>query len=145
MHDLENLLCFVGDFYGQLNKLSTCFAFLLHSTSTLPCSTVSMDSPDWFNNCFVRVHEFFISVTTLLWNHDKVLTKIDLHSCPILPVVVFVDAENCIVCILASVNECLHSDSQDQGLHLGTKRYSIQWPVKSPILGKPSNSNGLTY
>ena len=46
MYDLENLLCFMGDFYGQLNKLGTCFSFLVHSTSTFLCSTMSMDSPD---------------------------------------------------------------------------------------------------
>ncbi len=46
MHELENLLCIMGDFYGQLNKLGTCFAFLAHSISTFLCSTMSMDSPD---------------------------------------------------------------------------------------------------
>ena len=54
-HDLENLPCYVEDFYCQLIQLGTCFAFLIHSTSTLLCSTTSMGTPDRFNNFFVRV------------------------------------------------------------------------------------------
>ncbi len=54
-HGLENLSCCMGDFYRQLNQLGTCFVFLIHSTSSFLCITASMDSPDWFNNFFVRV------------------------------------------------------------------------------------------
>ncbi len=36
-------------FYCQLNQFSSCFAFLVHSTSTFLCNPMSKESPDWFN------------------------------------------------------------------------------------------------
>ncbi len=54
--DLEHIPSYVEDYYFQLNQLNTCFAFLVHSTSTFLCSTVSFDSPDWFNDFLFRVN-----------------------------------------------------------------------------------------
>ncbi len=53
-HDLENIPCHRGESYCQLNQSSTCFAVLIHSTSTLLCSTVSMELPGWFNFFFIQ-------------------------------------------------------------------------------------------
>ena len=38
MNDLENIPYCVEDFYGQLNQFNTCFAFLVHLTSTFHCN-----------------------------------------------------------------------------------------------------------
>ncbi len=45
MHDLESIPSSVEDFFGQLNQFNTCFAFLVHSTSTFHCNPSSLDSP----------------------------------------------------------------------------------------------------
>ncbi len=72
MHDQENIPCTVENFYCQLNQLRTCFAFLVHSTSTFLCNPVSMDSLDWFNISFVRVQRYWEKsfLISYLWrNH----------------------------------------------------------------------------
>ena len=58
----ENFGCIIQDFFPyiptrSLSHVLTECAFLIHSTSAFLCSTVSMDSPAWFNNFFVRVQK----------------------------------------------------------------------------------------
>ncbi len=62
-HDLKNIPCH--------------FAFLVHSTSTFLCSTMSMDSPHWFNNfgCYIklRLNRMYVLLMRYIDYYDSVI------------------------------------------------------------------------